>query len=92
MIKSSLRRKGLLERGGSNRRHGEDDHEDDHGGDHEDGHGEVDHGGDGGVDDGHDDGCHDNIFSTASGALVVGGVRDTSIPSNPGDSFECSME
>ena len=62
MIKSSLHRKGLLERGGSNRRHGEDDHEDDHGGDHEDGHGEVDHGGDGDVDDGHDDGCHDNIF------------------------------
>ena len=34
------------------------------------------------------------FVSTASGALVVGGVRDTSHPSipSPGDSFECSME
>ena len=33
------------------------------------------------------------IFSTASGALVVGGVRDTYIyPIHPGYSFECSME
>ena len=36
----------------------------------------------------------DYIVSTASGALVVGGVRDRWIPSHPipGDSFECSME
>ena len=33
------------------------------------------------------------VISTASGALVVGGVRDIYIhPSHPGDSFECSME
>ena len=35
------------------------------------------------------------VFSTASGALVVGGVRDTYkyvVVSNPGDSFESSME
>ena len=34
------------------------------------------------------------FISTASGALVVGGVRDIYIyvVSIPGDSFECSME
>ena len=32
------------------------------------------------------------LFSTASGALVVGGVRDISKPIQSGDSFECSME
>ena len=39
-----------------------------------------------------------HIFSTASGALVVGGVRDICSSSieyrwiDPGDRFECSME
>ena len=34
-----------------------------------------------------------NVFSTASGALVVGGVRDIcSSMEYPGDRFECSME
>ena len=33
------------------------------------------------------------VFSTASGALVVGGVRDICMSSiHPGDRFECSME
>ena len=39
----------------------------------------------------------DTIISTASGALVVGGVRDICSSSidgwiHPGDRFECSME
>ena len=34
-----------------------------------------------------------NFISTASGALVVGGVRDIVCSSSiPGDRFECSME
>ena len=45
--------------------------------------------------------CYSNLgklFSTASGALVVGGVRDICSSSieyrwiDPGDRFECSME
>ena len=32
------------------------------------------------------------VFSTASGALVVGGVRDICSIDIPGDRFECSME
>ena len=32
------------------------------------------------------------LFSTASGALVVGGVRDICSMDIPGDRFECSME
>ena len=33
-----------------------------------------------------------NIISTASGAVVVGGVRDIYTIHPSGDSFECSME
>ena len=32
------------------------------------------------------------FVSTASGALVVGGVRDIYMSIHPGDRFECSME
>ena len=35
---------------------------------------------------------HNFVISTASGALVVGGVRDIVVVVLSGDRFECSME